>query len=130
MQEVFTGKTRYICQTEIHDKKIQFVKRKTIEMGADDTRKSTQKNQDDDDHEISSKLISIKQKLKLQPSGSASVDENAVKNPVPLTLKFVSTASFDQSNEAVSRFVVKIQRLLKTENWNEFAASQFVEITN
>ncbi|CAF4315239.1 unnamed protein product, partial [Rotaria magnacalcarata] len=91
MEEVFTAKTRYICQTEIRDKKIQSVKCKTIEMDADDTRKSTQKNQDDDDDsaeedfnanfddndddEISSKLISIKQELKLQSSESVSVDE-------------------------------------------------------
>ncbi|CAM4823264.1 unnamed protein product [Rotaria magnacalcarata] len=126
MEEVFTAKTRYICQTEIRNKKIQFVK-----YDDDSAEEDFNANFDDnDDDEISSKFISIKQELKLQSSVSVSVDENAVKNSVPQTLQFVPTASFDQSNEAVSTLVAKIQGLLKAENWNDFAASQFVEITN
>ncbi len=97
MEEVFSAKTRYICQTEIRDKKIQTVKCKTIEIDTDDGKKSSNKNsnhdhihssddssseEDDedvdfnekDDEEISSKLISIKQELKLQTSGTVNVD--------------------------------------------------------
>lgn len=54
----------------------------------------------------------------------------AVRNPVRQTLQFVPTATFDKSNEAVSALVNKIQGLLKSTNWNEFASAQFVEVTN
>ncbi|CAF0940658.1 unnamed protein product [Rotaria sordida] len=155
MEEVFTSRTRYMCRTEIRDKKVQSVKCKTVDMDADDTKTSTQKRtqtwDDNDDHidtddsseevnanfnvndrddEISSKFILIKQELKLLTSGYVPVDENAVKNPVRQTLQFVPTASFDQSNEALSSLVSKIQALLKTEDWSQFAAAQFVDITN
>jgi negative regulator of replication initiation len=53
-----------------------------------------------------------------------------VKNPVRQTLQFVPTASFDKSNEAVPALVSKIQGLLKSKDWNQFAAARFVDITN
>ncbi|CAF4381438.1 unnamed protein product, partial [Adineta steineri] len=88
VEEVFSAKSRYVCQTEIRDKKIQSVKCKTIEIDSDSDKKSADKHTHDnhdhidgsdsssseeDDHdfsdkadeeEISSKLISIKQELK------------------------------------------------------------------
>lgn len=143
---------------------------KTVEVETDDGKKSSNKHasndhnhnddssseEDDDDddgkgdgkddEEISSKLISIKQELKLLPAGNFNVDPSeliddsnvdlflvwvaAVRNPVRQTLQFVPTASFDKSNEAVSALASKIQGLLKSTNWNEFAAAQFVEVTN
>ena len=54
----------------------------------------------------------------------------AVKNPVRQTLQFVPTASFDKSNEAVSTLVSKIQGLLQSKDWDQFAAARFMEITN
>ncbi len=53
-----------------------------------------------------------------------------MKNPVRQTLQFVPTASFDKSNEPVSALVSKIQGLLKSKDWNQFAAARFVDITN
>ena len=53
-----------------------------------------------------------------------------MKNPVRQTLQFVPTASFDKSNEAVSALVTKIQALLKSKDWDQFAAASFVGITN
>ncbi len=102
---------------------------------------------DKDDKEISSKLVSIKQELKLQTSVAINIDASTfieikisikinffllavVKNPVRQTLQFVPTASFDKSNEAVSKLVSKIQGLLKSKDWDQFAAAQFVDITN
>ncbi len=94
MEEVFTAKTHYVCQTEIRDKKIQSVKCKTIEIDADDAKKPSNKDAHDhvhgedssseeddnvdfhekEDEEISSKLVSIKQELKLQPTGAINID--------------------------------------------------------
>ena len=98
MEEVFSAKSRYVCQTEIRDKKIQTVSCKTIEVETDDGKKSSNKHashdhshnddssseEDDDDddgkgdgkddEEISSKLISIKQELKLLPAGNFNID--------------------------------------------------------
>jgi len=54
----------------------------------------------------------------------------AVKNPVRQTLQFVPTASFDKSNEPVSVLVSKIQGLLKSKDWDQFAAAHFTDITN
>ena len=53
-----------------------------------------------------------------------------IRNPVQQTLQFIPTASFDKSNEAVSSLVNKIQGLLKSKDWNQFAAARFVDITN
>ena len=53
-----------------------------------------------------------------------------VRNPVRQTLQFVPTASFDKSNEQVANLVAKLQGLLKSKNWDTFAAAQFVEVTN
>jgi hypothetical protein len=107
---------------------------------------------DKNDEEISSKLVSIKQELKLQTTVAINIDASTfieikisikinffififfllgvVKNPVRQTLQFVPTASFDKSNEAVSKLVSKIQGLLKSKDWDQFAAAQFVDITN
>lgn len=54
----------------------------------------------------------------------------AVKNPIRQTLQFVPTASFDKSNEQVANLATKLQGLLKSKNWDTFAAAQFVEVTN
>ena len=106
IEEVFSAKSRYVCQTEVRDKKIQSVKCKTIEVETDDDRKPDQKggnNQrrtsgndhthnddsdsdedtsgdfnDRDDDEISSKLVFIKQELKLQSSGSGNVEGSSL----------------------------------------------------
>ncbi|CAF4449857.1 unnamed protein product, partial [Rotaria magnacalcarata] len=83
MQDVFTGKPRYICQTEIHDKKIQSVK-------------------------------------------------HAVKNPVPQILQFVLTASFDQSNEAVSRWVNSTCQFIcehLTKDLNKTNLAEFMQLS-
>ncbi|CAF3221829.1 unnamed protein product [Rotaria sp. Silwood2] len=149
VEEVFSAKTHYVCQTDISDKKVKSVKCKTIEVDADDSKKSTKKDDDHDhvhdddsseedtevdfdeqDEEISSKLISISQQLDLKTTGAINVDASAVKNPVRQTLQFVPTASFDKSNEAVSKVVSEIQGLLKSKDWDQFAASNFIEITN
>ena len=53
-----------------------------------------------------------------------------IRSPVKQTLQFIPTASFDKSNEAVSSLVTKIQALLKSKDWNQFAASRFVDIAN
>ncbi len=95
IEEVFSAKSRYVCQTEIRDKKIQSVKCKTIEMDTDNDKKPAHKHDDHDDihdsdssseedddvdfnnkddEEISSKLVSIKQELLLQTSGAINVD--------------------------------------------------------
>ena len=102
MKEVFTAKTRYVCQTNIRNEKIQTVKCKTIEVETDDDQNLARKNSnnaeddfkpvrsddissedfdvdfdyDDDYEEISSKLLSIKQELTLQTDGSVSVNES------------------------------------------------------
>ncbi|UJR31139.1 hypothetical protein I4U23_018646 [Adineta vaga] len=155
MEEVFSAKTRYVCRTDIRDKKIQSVQCKTIEIDSDSARKSSKKHAEhdhdhihgsdssseeeddevdfdtkDEDEEISSKLVSIKQELKLQTTGGINVDAGAVKNPVRQTLQFVPTASFEKSNEVVSSLVSKIQGLLKSKDWDQFAAARFTEITN
>jgi hypothetical protein len=103
IEEVFTAKTRYVCQTKISDKQLQSVKCKTIEIETDDDKKSSKKPtskdvdvnnhgrtddsseesdeidfNDKDDEEISSKLISIKQELKLQTGRSANVDGSSL----------------------------------------------------
>ena len=54
----------------------------------------------------------------------------AVKNPVRQTPQFVPTSSFDKSNEAVSALVSKIQGLLQSKAWDQFAAAHFVDIVN
>ena len=54
----------------------------------------------------------------------------AVRSPVRQTLQFVPTASFDKSNEQVANLATKLQGLLKSKNWDTFAAAQFVEVTN
>ena len=97
MEEAFSIKTRYVCRTDIRDKKIQSVKCKTVEVDPDSARKSSKKDDDhdhvhgddssseeeddeidfdakDEDEEISSKLVSIKQELKLQTTGGINVD--------------------------------------------------------
>jgi len=53
-----------------------------------------------------------------------------IRNSVRQTLQFVPTATFDKSTEAVSALISKIQALLKTKDWDQFASAQFVEITN
>ena len=53
-----------------------------------------------------------------------------MRNPVRQTLQFVPTTTFDKSNEDVSNLVSQIQELLKSKDWDQFAASRFVEITN
>lgn len=53
-----------------------------------------------------------------------------LRNPLRQTLQFVPTATFDKSNEAVSSLVSKIQGLLKTQDWNQFASARFVQIAN
>ena len=53
-----------------------------------------------------------------------------MRNPLRQTLQFIPTASFDKSTETVSALVTKIQALLKSTNWNQFAAAKYVEITN
>ena len=53
-----------------------------------------------------------------------------IQKPEEQTLQFVPTAAFDRSNEVVSSLVSKIQSLINSEAWNEFAASQFVQVTN
>ena len=53
-----------------------------------------------------------------------------VRNPIRQTLQFVPTSSFDKSSETVSSLISKIQGLLKTKDWNQFAAARFVDITN
>ncbi len=99
MEEVFSTKTRYVCRTDITDKKIQAVKCKTIEIDAEETRKSSKKSTHDhhihmdensseedkeidftdkEDEEISGKHISIKQELTLQPGGVANVDAGSL----------------------------------------------------
>ncbi|CAF1431772.1 unnamed protein product, partial [Adineta ricciae] len=153
MEEAFSIKARYVCRTDIRDKKIQSVKCKTIEVDPDSARKSSKKGDDhdhahgsdssseeeddeidfdvkDEDEEISSKLVSIKQELKLQTTGGINVDAGTLKNPVRQTLQFIPTASFDKSNEVVSGLVTKIQGLLKSKDWDPFTASRFIEITN
>ncbi len=103
MEEIFSAKSRYICQTEIRDKKIQTVKCKTIEIETDDGKKPSNKNSDHDhihssddssseeddddvdfnekdDEEISPKLISIKQELQLQTTGAINVDASSFIN--------------------------------------------------
>ena len=61
---------------------------------------------------------------------SFSLRTGVVKNPVRQTLQFVPTASFDKSNEAVSTLVSKIQGLLNSKDWDQFAAARFIEVTN
>lgn len=100
VEEVFAAKSRYVCQTEVRDKKIQTVTCKTIEIDTDDRKKPSHKpadhdhihggdsssEEDDDevefdgkdDEEISSKLISIKQELKLQAPGNFFVDPSSL----------------------------------------------------
>ncbi len=102
IEDSFAAKSRYVCQTEIRDKKIQSVKCKTIEIEADDDKKPAQQKagdkehvhgddssseedddvdfNDKDDEEISSKLISIKQELKLQTTGAVNVDGSSLIN--------------------------------------------------
>ncbi|CAF0741101.1 unnamed protein product [Adineta steineri] len=154
VEEVFSAKSRYVCQTEIRDKKIQSVKCKTIEIDSDSDKKSTDKHTHDnhdhidgsdsssseeDDHdfsdkadeeEISSKLISIKQELKLQATSVVNVDAGSIKNAVRQTLQYDPTTSFDRSNEVVLNLVSKIQGLLKSNDWDQFASSHFVEVVN
>lgn len=143
IEEVFSANTRYVCQTKISSKLIQSVNCKTVEVGNEDDKVSDKhKDHDhaegeesseedgDDDDDISSKLVYISQELTLEKSSSVNVDAGAVKNPVRQTLQFVPTASFDKSNEQVANLVSKLQGLLKNENWDPFAAGQFVEVTN
>lgn len=85
---------------------------------------------DRDDDEISSKLIFIKQELKLQSAGGANVDSSALRSPVRQTLQFVPTSSYAKSEETISALVSKIQKLMNTKEWDQFAASRFVEIAN
>ncbi|CAF1233028.1 unnamed protein product [Adineta steineri] len=156
-ENVFSSKKRYVCQTEVREKKIQTVKCKTIEMETDEDEKSTKKSEkdknDDDNHvrnvdssseedndidfndkddeeEISTKHESIKQELKLVSSGAVNVDGSAIRVPVRQTLQFAPRATFDRSNEPVSALVTKIQALFDTKSWNQFAASRLVDITN
>ncbi|CAF4962617.1 unnamed protein product, partial [Rotaria sp. Silwood1] len=120
IEEVFSAKTQYVCQTDIRDKKVQSVKCKTIEVDADGSKSNknsdhdhdhmhddessseedTEVDFDDKDEEISSKLVSIKQQLTLKTTAAINVDASSVRNPVRQTLQFVPTASFDKSNEA------------------------------
>ena len=150
VEEVFSAKTHYICQTDISDKKVKTVKCKTIEVDSDDGKKSSkggddhdhlhdddssseednEVNLDDKDEEISSKLVSIKQKLELKTTGAMNVDASAVRNPVRQTLQFVPTTSFDKSSETVSQIVTEIKSLLQSKDWDQFAANRFIEITN
>jgi predicted RNA-binding protein Jag len=98
---VFSTKTRYVCRTDIRDKRIQSVQCKTIDVEHDAGRKPATKHaddehdhihgsddsseeedadvefneqDDDDEEEISSKLVSIKQELKLQSTAAVNVD--------------------------------------------------------
>ncbi|CAF1498906.1 unnamed protein product [Rotaria sp. Silwood1] len=150
VEEVFSAKTQYVCQTDIRDKKVQSVKCKTIEVDADGSKSNknsdhdhdhmhddessseedTEVDFDDKDEEISSKLVSIKQQLTLKTTAAINVDASSVRNPVRQTLQFVPTASFDKSNEAVSSLVSKIKGLLSPKDWDQFAASRFMDITN
>ncbi|CAF4950734.1 unnamed protein product, partial [Rotaria sp. Silwood1] len=150
IEEVFSAKTQYVCQTDIRDKKVQSVKCKTIEVDADGSKSNknsdhdhdhmhddessseedTEVDFDDKDEEISSKLVSIKQQLTLKTTAAINVDASSVRNPVRQTLQFVPTASFDKSNEAVSSLVSKIKGLLSPKDWDQFAASRFMDITN
>ena len=82
-----------MCQTEIDNKKVQSVKCKTIEVDKDATEKLFSRhkhgpNDDDDDsgaddesfeeddeyEEISSKIVSVKQKLQLQSSDAVNIN--------------------------------------------------------
>lgn len=108
-------------------------------MGAADHVHSDDSDSDEDVHtefndrdndEISSKLIFIKQELKLQSGGGANVDSNALKNPVRQTLQFVPTSSFAKSEETIAALASKIQKLMNTKEWDQFAATRFVEIAN
>ena len=86
VEEVFASKARYVCQTDIQDKKIQSVTCKTHEVDTSKDRKPGAKGkptdddddssseEENDDAEISSKLVSIRQELKLQSGGAANVD--------------------------------------------------------
>ncbi|UJR15532.1 hypothetical protein I4U23_002471 [Adineta vaga] len=159
MEDVFAAKTRYACRTDIRDKKIQRVRCKTFEIDSEEDRKPSKKStnqknsdqdeqirsddddsseedeidfndKDDDEEEISTKLVSITQDLTLQPNVAAQVDGCQLRNPLRQTLQFVPTASFDKSNEAVSSLASKIQALFKTQDWNQFAAARFVQVTN
>ncbi|CAF0806671.1 unnamed protein product [Adineta ricciae] len=157
MEEAFAANTRYVCRTDVRDKKIQRVRCKTIEIDAEEGKKPGKKpavqgddddaairsddnsseeqeeidfNNKDDDEEISTKLVSITQDLTLQSNAAAQVDGCQLRNPLRQTLQFVPTATFDKSNEAVSSLVSKIQELLKTQDWNQFASARFVRIAN
>ena len=102
MEEAFAAKTRYVCRTNVQDKKIQRVQCKTIEIDAEEGKKPSKKpavqgdddddeaihsddnsseeqeqinfNNKDDDEEISTKLVSITQDLTLQSNAAAQVD--------------------------------------------------------
>jgi hypothetical protein len=82
MEDVFSAKARYACQTDIRAKTIQSVVCKTIEIESDSHSKSAGKKDSSDDsesseeEEISSKLVSIQQELKLQTSTAVQVDES------------------------------------------------------
>ncbi|CAF1034217.1 unnamed protein product [Rotaria magnacalcarata] len=142
VEQAFAAKTSYVCQTEITNKKVKSVKCKTIEIEDGDSEKSSKTDKDssseedndidfdDKDEEISSKLVSIKQTLELTTSSAVNVDASAVKNPVRQTLQFVPTASFDKSTESVSDIVEKIKGLLTSKDWDQFAATRFLEVTN
>lgn len=45
-------------------------------------------------------------------------------------MQFIPTTITNQSKESISSLVSKIQLLLKTEDWTQFASTQFVEIAN
>lgn len=55
---------------------------------------------------------------------------DAVRNGVRQTLQFIPTSTFAKSEKTTAALVSKIQSLLKTKDWDQFAAAHFVEIAN
>lgn len=106
LEETFTAKSRYVCQTEIRDKTVQSVNCKTVEVDEDknadknnsnDDNSSEENDDNDDNEEISTKLVSIKQELKLQSGAVANVDVGLLKNRnsvSSLTFRNYSTLTF------------------------------------
>ncbi|CAF0906246.1 unnamed protein product [Didymodactylos carnosus] len=79
--------------------------------------------------EESSKVVYIKQEMTLQ-SGIVNIDNDTLKNVNLQTLQFVPSATFSRTNEKIETLISKIQRLLNSKDWDQFAASHFLEIAN
>ncbi|CAF1111074.1 unnamed protein product [Didymodactylos carnosus] len=152
IDKVFSSETRYVCKTSVNgNKQIQTVKCKIVEIteehgksgsphnhgdkdsDEDDTSSEELIKYDDsakdDDDEGSSKVIYIKQEITLQ-TGAANLDGTAIRNVNRQTLQFVPSATYARTNEKVEALSSKIQGLLNSKDWDQLAASRFLEVAN